>query len=65
MPEYAFDVKLWATARVEAETEEKAREILANVVSCLDVSLDAHGVKIAEACAEGDYDLVEIDGEAV
>ena len=67
--EYAFDVKLWAVCRVQAASEEEAREKLKNVVDCLDIGIDGfnggHGVKITEASTEGELDLIEIDGEAV
>ena len=64
MPEYTFDIKLWAVARVEAATEAEARANLADIVDCLDLNREINGVTLTEASAEGDYDLIEIDGEA-
>jgi len=65
MPEYAFDVKLWTVARVTAENEKEARKKLAEVADCIDVGFDKDGVKLTEASSEGEFDLIEIDGEAV
>lgn len=69
MPEYAFDVKLWAVARVTADNEKEAREKLYAVVDCVDLSgtpgTVEHGVTLTEASTEGEADLIEIDGEAV
>lgn len=65
MKEFAFDVKLFAVARVTAKTEKEARAKLHNVVDCLDVGYDGHGVKITEASNDGTPELIEIDGEAV
>lgn len=66
MTEYAFDVKLWAVARVAADTEREAREKLANYADCLDIGLvSPDGVTFTEASGEGEYDLIEIDGEAI
>ena len=64
--DYTFDVKLWATARVRAESEQEARAKLAKVADCMDISMvTPDGVTFTEASAEGDADLIEIDGEAV
>ena len=63
--EYAFDIKLWAVARVTADTLAEARSKLAEIVDCIDIGFDNGGVKLTEASAEGDPDLIEIDGEAV
>mgnify|MGYP001158833262 CR=1 FL=1 len=65
MKEYAFDVKLFAVARVMANSEAEAIEKLHNVVDCIDIGYDANDVRLTEASTEGDPDLVEIDGEAV
>jgi hypothetical protein len=65
MTEYAFDVKLWAVARVTATNEKEARDKLANVANAMDIGYDVDGVKFTEASSEGDFDLLEIDGEAV
>lgn len=66
--EYAFDVKLWAVARVTATSEAEARRKMLEVVDCLSLGVDTDGVKLTEASAEDsgqDSELVEIDGEAV
>lgn len=64
--EYAFDVKLWAMARVTATSEQDARDKLANYADCLDIGfVSPDGVKFTEASSEGSFDLIEIDGEAV
>jgi hypothetical protein len=65
MTEYAFDVKLWAVARVTADNVKEAREKLRNVADCMDMRLvTPDGVRFTEASSEGAYDLIEIDGEA-
>ena len=64
MTQYAFDVKLWAVARVTANNEKEARLKLSEIVDCIDIGFDVDGVKLTEASAEGEYDLFEIDGEA-
>jgi hypothetical protein len=63
--EFAFDVKLWAVARVKAGSQAEARKKLTDVVDCIDIGFDQNGVKLTEASAEGSYDLIETDGEAV
>lgn len=64
--EYTFDVKLWAVARVTADSEQAARDKLANYADCLDIGLvSPDGVKFTEASSEGSFDLIEIDGEAI
>ena len=74
--EFAFDVKLWAVVRVKAGGEERAREILNEFATCMDIGLvadsqnrsDLHGrecIKFTEASSEGDADLFEVDGEDV
>lgn len=65
MNEYAFDVKLWAVARVKAATVEEARAKLRNYAECLDIGMvTPDGVTFTEASSEGEYDLFEINGEA-
>ena len=62
--EYAFDVKLWAVARVTAATEKEARAKLADYAQCLDIGMQTpNGVSFTEASSEGEYELFEIDGE--
>lgn len=65
--EYAFDVKLWAVARVTASSETEARKKMAEHLQCIDVGFDAEGIKMTEASIEdSDNDeLLEIDGEDV
>ena len=69
MPEYAFDIKLWAVCRVEAESESAARKLMLDHVQCLDISYDRDGVKLTEASIEDDSgkasELFEVDGEAI
>lgn len=65
MSEYAFDVKLWAVARVTAASEDEARKKLANYADDLDIGMvTPDGVRFTTAGSEGDFDLIEIDGEA-
>ena len=62
--EYAFDVQLWAVARVTAATEKEARAKLANYAQYLDIGMQTpDGVLFTEASSEGEYVLFEIDGE--
>lgn len=67
--EYAFDVKLFATIRVKAETEDQARAMLREHLQCADTNFGAwpDGSPIlAEASVDDDHpDLIEINGEAV
>lgn len=66
MTEYAFDVKLWAVARVEAATVAEARAKLANYADCLDIGMvTPDGVKFTEASSEGEFDLFEVDGKDI
>jgi hypothetical protein len=81
MPEYTFDVKLWAVARVVAADVVIARRKLREIVDCIDVGFDDDGVKLTtmmasssprlqptrEASADPNESLVliEKDGEAV
>jgi hypothetical protein len=65
MTEYAFDVKLWTVARITANTEQEARKKLHEYVDCIDIGFNENGVELTEASAEGDADLIEIDGEAL
>ncbi|TVR06652.1 MAG: hypothetical protein EA385_15145 [Salinarimonadaceae bacterium] len=67
--EFAFDVKLWAVVRCTAPDEATARTFVREAVDCLDIGTvierDGCNLTLTEASAEGDLDLVEIDGEAV
>jgi hypothetical protein len=63
--EYAFDVKLFASLRVKAATEEEAREKLRSALDCADThfgQLDGEPLT-AEASIDGEPELYEIDGE--
>jgi len=66
MHEYAFDIKLWAVARINAANEDEARKRLADI-NCIDVGYDEDGIKITEASLEENEDshceLFEVDGE--
>ena len=72
--EYAFDVKMWAVVRVKAENQKRAEEIVREFADCMDISLwaDARNhdglngeeeIRFTEASAEGEPDLLEMDGE--
>lgn len=66
--EFAFDVKLFATFRVTAQTEARARAMLDEALDAADTNFGAwpNGDPIlAEASIDGPADLIEIDGEAV
>lgn len=67
--EYAFDVKLFAALRVKAHSEKEARELLAQALDCVTINCGAilGEPLIGEASIdeEGEFDLYEIDGEAV
>jgi hypothetical protein len=51
MPEYTFDVKLWAVARVVAADVVIARRKLREIVDCIDVGFDDDGVKLTTMMA--------------
>jgi hypothetical protein len=66
MSEYFFDVKLFASFRINAENETKARQLLADALDCASVNFgadDSGDPLIAEASMDGEPDLIEIDGE--
>ena len=67
--EYAFDVKLFATVRVKADSEEEARADLRAYLDCADCNGGAwaNGDPILfEASVDDDSpELIEVDGEAV
>ena len=73
--EYLLDVKLWTSVRVRASSSRRARQIVKEFTDCLDIGLHADArnhdflegeeeIRLTEASAEGELDLVEIDGEA-
>ena len=65
MHNYLFDVKLFAAIRVDAASEKDAREKLALALDCASVTVEIGGATTTfEVSADGDADLVEIDGES-
>lgn len=63
---FLFDVKLFSSVRIEADSEKEAREKLSEVLDCATVnfgSVDGEPVT-GEASIDGELDLIEIDGEA-
>lgn len=66
MHEYLFDVKLFASIRVNAATEAEALSILAKALDCADCNAGSfpNGDPILfEASIDGYADLMEVDGE--
>ena len=66
MPEYVFDVKLFTTLRVKADSEAKARADLRRMLNCADANFgawDEGDPILGEVSMDGEPDLVEIDGE--
>lgn len=66
--EYAFDVKMFATIRVQASSEAEAIQLIKENMDCADSNFGAwpNGDPIlAEASIDGEPDLLEINGEAV
>ena len=64
--EYLFDVKLFASIRVRASNLETARAMLDEALGCANANLGAwpNGDPIlCEASADGEADLIEVDGE--
>ena len=72
MPEYAFDVKMFATVRVNATSEKAARMALADINN-IDLYLTTNTtygpLQIVSASLDDNEaettELLEIDGEAV
>lgn len=67
MPEFTLDVKAFLTIRVKAPTEAKAREVARFAVEhCEGVQCNSADFQSEIVCAsaDGDADLIEIDGEA-
>lgn len=62
--EYAFDVKLWATARVMAASEEEARKKMEDDLGCLSIGYDNNGIRVESASIEdsGEDELLEVNG---
>lgn len=69
MKEYLFDVKFFASIRVDAKSEEEAREILRDCLICADANLgewpNGDPICVQLHMDEGAQPLIEIDGEAV
>ena len=70
MHEYLFDVKLFASIRVKANSEAEARAMMIEALECADANFGAwpNGDPIlAEASLDepANDELVEIDGEPV
>ena len=67
--EYAFDVRLWATIRVQAKTEAEARDLIKRHMHCADCNggawPDGSPILFEASPEDGEPDLIEIDGEAV
>lgn len=64
--EYVFDVKLFATVRVKANTKAKAVALLKDTLDCASFNAGVwpNGDPVLfEASVDGEPDLVEIDGE--
>jgi hypothetical protein len=70
--QFTFDVKLFATVSVQAKNEASARALLHQQLECAHVVFEpftttsiAPQPVCAEAWADGDPDLLEIDGEQI
>jgi hypothetical protein len=65
MKEFAFDLHLYAVARVRASTEKAARKKMQDIIDCIDIGFDQDDVKLTEASQAQDIEplLFEIDGE--
>jgi hypothetical protein len=70
MREYAFDVKMFAVVRINAETRKRAEAILGEALDCADLNVTKHSTfgeaKVSEASVhlddEGYPYLFEVDG---
>lgn len=69
MPEYAFDLRLFAAVRVTAATEDEARRLLRDHLTTASCNFGAwpDGTPITGEASldDGEPDLYEVDGEAV
>lgn len=65
MPNYLFDVKLFATFRINAESEAEARRLLTAALDCATVQAGFIDEELltGEASVDGELILVEVDGE--
>ncbi len=67
MNEYLFDVNLFATIRIKAESEDEARAMILDHLDCACVNAGVwpNGDPILfEASARGELPLIEINGES-
>ena len=68
MKEFMFDVKLWTSLRVSADTPTDARKILRSAINGAQVNFgvwpDGSPI-IAEVSTEGTLDIVEVNGDAI
>lgn len=62
MKQYLFDVKLFASVSVVAQSLDEAKAILSSHLDCGTIALVAEGepALYAEASADGEPDLVEV-----
>jgi hypothetical protein len=68
MPNYLFDVKLFATLRLDAPDTHTARRWLSEALDCAEVhcgALPSGDPLVGEASPDGELNLVEVDGEEV
>lgn len=62
MQTYLFDVKLFAALRIQAETEEEAREKLGNILDAADIRIGGdEGIVTGEVSMDGEADFNGID----
>lgn len=64
MNEYLFDVKLFASVRVQADTEKEARRLLADALDAANINAGAwpNGDPVVfEASQGGEPDLMEVE----
>lgn len=64
MATFTFDVKLFATVSVDADSEETARKMVAESTDCVAL-YKWDDTTLGEASMDGEPDLIEIDGEPV
>lgn len=64
MNSYLFDVMLTAALRIEANSEQEAREQLTSILDCATINVGAHSGTgdpvIGEASGQGEIVLVEV-----
>lgn len=68
LKEYTFDVKMFATLRVKANSEDEARRILLAEVDCADCNggmwPDGSPILFEASVDDDSPELIEVDGEA-